>query len=199
MKDRKQYFKEYREKNRQRLAAYNKEYEQRNKERMAPRRKDYREKNKDEIKARVKKWSDNNKEYHREHHREWVDKNRDKANARRREYSKSRKLVDIHFRVRGNLSTRLYHAVRNQGTTKDSTTMNLTGCDLDTLMSHLECQFTKGMTWENYGEWHIDHIKPCAKFDLTIDSEQKACFHYTNLQPLWAEDNLRKSDKYEAR
>jgi len=53
------------------------------------------------------------------------------------------------------------------------------------------------MTWKNYGEWHVDHIKPCAKFNLIIDKEQKRCFHYSNLQPLWAKDNIKKSDNYE--
>ena len=52
------------------------------------------------------------------------------------------------------------------------------------------------MTWDNHGQWHIDHIKPCAKFDLTDKDQQKACFHYTNLQPLWKEDNLSKRDSY---
>jgi hypothetical protein len=59
----------------------------------------------------------------------------------------------------------------------------------------LEKQFTKGMNWKNYGKWHIDHIKPCASFDLSLEHEQKLCFHFTNLQPLWAKDNIRKSDK----
>lgn len=60
------------------------------------------------------------------------------------------------------------------------------------LKKHLEIKFTKGMSWENYGKWHVDHIKPCAKFDLTKESEQRKCFHYTNLQPLWAIDNFKK-------
>ena len=52
-----------------------------------------------------------------------------------------------------------------------------------------------GMTWENYGEWHLDHMRPCASFNLEDPEEQKKCFHWTNLQPLWAKDNLAKSDR----
>ena len=64
------------------------------------------------------------------------------------------------------------------------------------LQCYLEGKFTEGMTWENHGKWHIDHIKPCCSFNLEDEEEQKKCFHYTNLQPLWATDNLVKSGKY---
>ena len=59
---------------------------------------------------------------------------------------------------------------------------------------HLEAQFKPGMTWDNYGlkGWHVDHIRPCASFDLRDPEQQRRCFHYTNLQPLWAEENLKK-------
>ena len=75
--------------------------------------------------------------------------------------------------------------------------MDLVGCTPEFLRSYLESLFTEGMTWDNYGPkgWHVDHILPCASFDLTKEEEQKKCFHYTNLQPLWWFDNLRKSDK----
>jgi hypothetical protein len=87
------------------------------------------------------------------------------------------------------------HALVSQG--KSITTEKLLGCTFEYARSHLEAQFTKGMGWDNYGVngWHIDHIIPCASFDLTDPDQQRQCFHYTNLQPLWAEDNLRKSDK----
>jgi len=75
--------------------------------------------------------------------------------------------------------------------------MRLVGCSMEQLRKHLEEQFAAGMSWENYGKWHMDHIKPCASFDLSREAEQHKCFHYTNLQPLWAKDNLRKSAKYE--
>jgi len=61
----------------------------------------------------------------------------------------------------------------------------------------LENKFEEGMTWENYGDWHIDHIKPFAKFDLTIITNVEMLCHYTNLQPLWAADNFAKRDHYD--
>ena len=68
---------------------------------------------------------------------------------------------------------------------------------MEELWVHLERQFTQGMTKENHGKygWHVDHIKPCSSFDLSDIEQQKLCFHYTNLQPLWAKDNIKKSNK----
>ena len=79
---------------------------------------------------------------------------------------------------------------------KSTHTMELIGCSIEYLKQHLETHFQAGMSWKNYGEWHIDHIKPCAKFDLNKPEEQKICFNYKNLQPLWAKDNIIKSDNY---
>ena len=62
-------------------------------------------------------------------------------------------------------------------------------------MKHIEKQFKPGMSWENHGKWHIDHVKPCASFDLTQSEQQKACFSYLNMQPLWAIDNIKKGAK----
>ena len=61
---------------------------------------------------------------------------------------------------------------------------------------YIEGKFTEGMNWDNYGQWHVDHKRPCASFNLTIRADQLACFHFSNLQPLWAADNLLKSDKF---
>jgi hypothetical protein len=76
-------------------------------------------------------------------------------------------------------------------------TMNLCGCSPDELRKHIENQFSKhtGMSWNNRHMWHIDHILPINSFDITDVEQQQKCFHYTNLQPLWAMDNLLKSDK----
>ena len=72
------------------------------------------------------------------------------------------------------------------------------GCSILELKQYLELKFKKGMTWDNYSfyGWHVDHIKPCASFDLTDIEQQKECFHYTNLQPLWCNDNWIKGDFY---
>ena len=72
-------------------------------------------------------------------------------------------------------------------------TKKLLGCSIEFLKQHLESQFTDGMNWANYGKWHIDHILPCASFDKSKPEEQSKCFNYSNLQPLWALDNMCKS------
>lgn len=81
------------------------------------------------------------------------------------------------------------------GRSKIMKTIELLGCDKDTLIKHLESLFQPGMDWSNIGEWEIDHIMPCSSFNLTDIEEQKKCFHYTNLQPLWKMDNRRKGKK----
>lgn len=77
---------------------------------------------------------------------------------------------------------------------KSARTEKLVGCKIEFLMGYLEAKFNKNMSWDNYGEWHIDHIIPCSKFDLSTFENQCKCFHYSNLQPLWAKDNLSKND-----
>lgn len=88
------------------------------------------------------------------------------------------------------LRNRIYCALK--GREKTSKSEDLLGCRFDFFLGWLESQFKDGMNWSNYGKWHIDHIKPCNTFNLTIEEEQKKCFHYTNCRPLWAEDNLRR-------
>lgn len=96
------------------------------------------------------------------------------------------------FKIKCRLRSRIHKVLQNNQ--KSATTEALLGCSISALKVYLESQFQPGMTWENHGEWHIDHRLPCASFDLSNPDEQKACFHYTNLQPLWAADNLAKSD-----
>ena len=102
--------------------------------------------------------------------------------------------------MKHNIETRINIAIKNRGYKKSNYTLKLLGCSINEVRQHLENQFQDGMTWKNYGKngWHVDHIKPLSLFDLTQEEEQKKAFHYTNLQPLWAKDNLSKGNKYDA-
>jgi len=105
---------------------------------------------------------------------------------------------DLNYKFRILLRNRVRTALNEQFTKgKKNKTLNLIGCDLDFLKKHIENQFKSGMSWNNWGRygWHLDHIKPCASFNLTKDEEQKKCFNFINLQPLWAIENLKKSNK----
>lgn len=133
-----------------------------------------------------------NAESIRSRQREWAKNNREKINAN----LKRRLAEDIEFRISAKLRTLIYVSLKGRGKKSDST-LSLTGCTIQELKAHLESLFKPGMTWQNHSRsgWHIDHIIPCASFNLSDPDEQKKCFHYTNLQPLWAEENLRKSNK----
>lgn len=109
---------------------------------------------------------------------------------------KSRYHSDIQFKIKSLLRTRLYRAVKTQKAKKSSTMGKLLGCSIGDLLIYLESKFEPGMSWENYGRvWHVDHIMPCAIFDLSKQEHQARCFHFSNLQPLFAKDNQRKHDK----
>jgi hypothetical protein len=123
--------------------------------------------------------------------------NKTKINTKKREYIKNRRHDDINYKLRMNIRTRLKNAIKNQSGEKAYKSIELLGCTIEECRAHLEAQFTEGMSWDLMGKYiHIDHIRPCASFDLTDPEQQKECFNYKNLQPLWAEDNLRKGDKY---
>lgn len=101
-------------------------------------------------------------------------------------------------RMRIILRKRLQMALKYHGGKNHTKSIDLIGCSYKECREYLERQFKPGMSWSNYGKngWHIDHIRPCASFDLTDPNQQKLCFHYTNLQPLWAEENLKKGCKF---
>jgi hypothetical protein len=127
---------------------------------------------------------------------DWRKGNREQIQATNTKYEKNRKLIDPNFKLLKTLRSRLGSAIKRQNSNKNNTTIELLGCSVSFLKGFLEAKFKEGMTWENHGEWHIDHIKPCASFNLLDEEEQKKCFHYTNLQPLWASENLNKGCKY---
>lgn len=128
--------------------------------------------------------------------RKWKQRNQDQVREYERKHRALQILNDLNFCIRERLRTRIRVALR--GGFKAAKTSELIGCSLLELRLHLEKQFRPGMTWENWSPtgWHVDHIRPCASFDLTDPAQQKLCFHYSNLQPLFAEENLRKGAKY---
>jgi len=113
---------------------------------------------------------------------------------RMRKYLYERRRTNIQFKLRNRLRVKLITDLRRYNGSKSKSAIELLGCSIQFLRKHLETQFQHGMTWENWSihGWHIDHIKPCASFDLTKLSQQRICFHYKNLQPLWAKENIRK-------
>jgi hypothetical protein len=113
-----------------------------------------------------------------------------------RKYDKKRRKIDLKYRITKHLRTRLANTVRKQGTKKKARTEKLLGCSWEVFVNYIEKKFQPGMTWDNYGKWHLDHIKPMSKFNLVLKEEQLKCCNYKNLQPLWAKDNISKSDKY---
>ena len=92
------------------------------------------------------------------------------------------------------LRSRVLECLKKTNTVKTTRFNNLLGCSIEHAIKHIESLFKPGMSWDNHGlhGWHIDHILPCSRFDLTDVEQQKKCFHYTNLQPLWAKENLSK-------
>ena len=123
----------------------------------------------------------------------WFQENNAKANKSQRDKYNN----NPQCKIRRLYSTRIKAAIKIQSGPKAFKTIELLGCSVQECRQYLESKFQDGMTWENHGMygWHIDHIIPCASFDLTDPEEQKKCFHYTNLQPLWAKDNLSKGCK----
>lgn len=134
-----------------------------------------------------------NKERVLSKNKEWKIKNKDRYRIKERESERIRYRTDIAFRIRKCIRHRVWEALN--GKYKSGSAIKDMGCTVHELTLHLESKFKKNMTWSNYGQWHIDHIVPLSKFDLTNREEfLKAC-HYTNLQPLWAIDNIKKGNK----
>lgn len=123
-------------------------------------------------------------------------KNHDYYRVYHNTYQRERYNSDPLFRIRVSLHRRFGMAVLKNH--RGSSVMELVGCSLENLRAHLESKFKDGMAWSNHGcgkgMWHIDHIYPCASFDLTDREQQEKCFHYTNLQPLWWFENIAKKD-----
>lgn len=140
-------------------------------------------------KERSKKYRLNNAVELIQKKQEYYQKNKHIINEKYRQ----KRQIDINFRLQNNMRSRLSHALKQK--TKGGKTVQYIGCSIEEFKKHIESKWQPGMTWDNYGKngWHIDHIIPCYRFDFSKEDDIKKCFHYSNMQPLWALDNMRKN------
>jgi hypothetical protein len=198
----------YRQNNKEKIAANNRKYRQENKEKIIAINRKYRQNNKEEIAAKGRKYYQENKEKIAAGHREYRQENKEEIAAKGRKYSqenkekrndriRKRRKNDPVYAITKRLRKRMWKAVKAAGLDKKcDSSSELLGISTQGLKEWLEAQFTEGMTWENRSDWHVDHIIPCDAFDMTVEENQRICFWYKNLQPLWAEENLQKSNTY---
>jgi len=149
--------------------------------------------NVDYVNRKRRMWAKENPKKHSASVQKWRRKNRDKLLPKRRAKTRARYASDVNFKITCVLRSRLSTMIRQRGV-KYTSAADLLGCDVSDLIKYLEQRFDSGMTWENHSPlgWHIDHVVPCSAFDMTDQVEQRQCFHYTNLQPMWGVENLKK-------
>ena len=195
--ERKEYFKRYRRENREKLLEKQRRYR---KENQGASDKKYYKKNREKLLLKAKEWKKNNIEKIREQSKKDYEKKKD--NPKYKEYKKGwekeRKRKDPQYRLKSNFGTLIWYALKEKGSSKNGYSWEkIVNYTTQELMEHLENQFIEGMTWNNYGKWHVDHIKPISSFNFTSyeDDEFQECWALNNLQPLWAQDNLIKSNK----
>lgn len=134
-----------------------------------------------------------------EHSRKYTKNNPEKRRVwRKNSYNRKKENPDEKFiqrRLKENIARRFRYALK--GIQKSERTFEIIGCSPEELKSHIEKTFTEKMSWENYGEWHVDHIIPCVAFDHTIEAEKRACWNFRNLRALWGSENLKKSSSFD--
>ena len=181
---------EYREKNKEKIRIKQKEYRHRNSASIKSAKKSYYSENKHSVIGRSAAWYRENKKKKQEYDKKY----RESRSELIRSIFSDRYKNDPMFRLKDNIRGLILQAFRKKGYGKRSKTREILGCSFDELKSHIESQFSTGMSWCNRAEWHIDHIIPVS----SAQSEQEliALNHYTNLRPLWAFENLSKGAKY---
>ena len=196
----------YRNSKKEKIKEYSKNYRLINSEIIKEKSKNYREENKEQLKIRQKinskKYYNNNSELMKERSKNFRENNpnysyeyRTKNQSYSNDYQKKRRKEDDLFKLTYNVKSRLNLFIKKTNIRKTSSTFEMIGCTPQFLKEHLEMNFKEGMSWENYGlyGWHIDHIIPLSSAE-DEDGVYKLC-HYTNLQPLWAKENLSKGSK----
>jgi hypothetical protein len=186
---------EYLERNKEKMLEWKREYSRKwyieNQEHIKEYSKKYYEENKSKERERSKRFFENNPDYRKNYSKKWKENNPDYE----KEWLRNKREIDPAFRLSKNLGRHIRESInRCKGGYHWE---DLLGFTLQELKEHLEKQFKSGMTWNNYGIWHIDHIRPISSFSFNSykDKEFKECWALSNLQPLWAEDNLKKGNK----
>lgn len=152
--------------------------------------------NPEKAKEKSNRWAKKNREKVRASYKKWAAENRDALLKKKRKQNKRRRLalkddpVEI---LKKRIRDRTRKAIIHKRWQKRSPTREMLGCSFDMLKEHIENQFTKGMTWDNRGEWHIDHIIPLASANSLEELEKLA--HFSNLRPMWADENMAKGDQ----
>lgn len=184
--------KRWRDSHKEHLRERNRQWVKENKEKHIENSKRWQKENINKSRALKECWRKNNREKVNTCARKWQREHADKMHAWQKKWRQNNK-NNIQYRLRHNLRTRLRKAIKNG--MKVGSAIKLLGCSIEDLKKRLELLFRPGMTWENYGTyWHIDHLYSLSCFDLSDPEQlQKAC-HYSNLQPLTALENIKKSD-----
>jgi hypothetical protein len=159
--------------------------------------KKYREKNKEKLSKKHKLWYENNKDKWNVYIKEYREKNIDKIRQIKRDYERNRKASDPLYKLISNFRTAIYTVLKESNVDKYGHYFDVLQYTPEELINHLEKQFKDDMTWDNYGIWHVDHKFPITSFDIQEmgDEEFMKCWCLDNLQPMWGEENIRKSNK----
>ena len=156
---------------------------------------------KPETKERLRKnyniWYEQNKEHRKEYLKEYREKNIDNIRKTKRDYERNRKARDPLYKLISNFRTAIYQVLKENSVEKNKSYFDILQYTPEELINHLEKQFKDDMTWDNYGIWHVDHKLPITSFDIQEmgDEEFMRCWCLDNLQPMWGEENIRKSNK----
>jgi hypothetical protein len=144
-----------------------------------------------------KEWRQGKKTELKIYTQQWNKDNREHVNKYKRDYERKRRAEDPKYRLGVRTRTAVWQLLKERGIKKTNKTFNLLDYSIEELMTHLEALFTTGMTWDNYGEWHVDHKIPMNsfQFESTDDIGFKECWKLSNLQPLWGPENLSKGTK----
>lgn len=176
-------------------AERTKKWVEKNKEYRSEYNKEWHKNNREERLAYHSQWYRANKDWKREYDRKWREENREYKKQRQNEYSKRRRREDPRYAMMRRIRGMLERLVYNHGISKESDTCTTLGYTVDDLQRHLERQFTKGMSWANYGKWHIDHIIPVSVQIRSGETDPAIINCLTNLRPMWAADNAEKRDR----